>query len=119
MGTITIVDDDQLILDGMSHALRAEGYWVETFKDPIVALPKVIFEPPRLLILNGRMPRMHGIDFFQQYRRYSRRSVLICSASADKIAETLAALGQPADAYLAKPFSLRALTALVAAQMSR
>lgn len=54
MGTITIVDDDQPMLDGISRALRAEGYWVETFKDPIVALPQVIFEPPRLLILNGR-----------------------------------------------------------------
>lgn len=62
---------------------------------------------------------MHGIDFFQHYRRYCRRPVLICSASADEIAETLAALGEPADAYLAKPFSLRGLAPLVASLMPR
>lgn len=119
MGTISIVDDDRPILDSVSHALRAEGYWVETYEDPVVALPKVIFEPPRLLILNGRMPCLHGIDFFLHYRRYSRRPVMILSASADEIAETLAALGAPADAYVPKPFAMRTLIHLVAASMTR
>jgi DNA-binding response OmpR family regulator len=94
--------------------LRSEGYAVDTYDDPVAAWPKLISARPSLLILNGYMPRMHGIEFFLRYRSVSSRPVLFMSASAEEIESTLAALGTPADAYLQKTFSLHHLRELVA-----
>lgn len=109
MARITIVNDDRNILNFLRLDFEAEGYTVDTFQDPVIALPKVIFEPPNILILNGWMPRMHGIEFFKMFRRYSRAKVIILSFSAEEIEEHLAEIGLSADAYFYSPFPTRSL----------
>ena len=59
MAHIAIVEDEKNILTSLRLAFEHEGYSVETYDDPLVALPKLIFVPPDLLILNGHMPGMH------------------------------------------------------------
>jgi two-component system response regulator ChvI len=123
MKRIAVVDDEPTILTSLRLTLESEGYAVEVFSDPAVALPKLICVPPTLLILNGRMPGLHGIDFFLMFRQYSKAPVIFLSASADEIATHLQAIDRPATAYVNKPFSQRVLLALVAekaqAELSR
>jgi 5-methylcytosine-specific restriction endonuclease McrA len=83
-----------------------------------VALPRLICVPPDLLILNGRMPGLHGIDFFLNFRQFSKAPVVFLSASADEIAARLQAVGKPAAAYVDKPFSQRRLVEVVAATLA-
>ncbi|MCC0007751.1 MAG: response regulator [Hyphomicrobiaceae bacterium] len=109
MTTVTIIEDEKGTLTSLKMAFQAEGYHVDAFDDPLVALPKIICVPPRLLILNGRMPGMHGIDVFKTYRRYCKGPVIFLSASSDEIEEQLQADGCPANAYVAKPHSIRQL----------
>lgn len=118
MKRISVVDDEPTILMSLRLALEAEGYAVETYADPTVALPRLICVPPDLLILNGRMPGLHGIDFFLNFRQFSKVPVVFLSASADEIAARLRAIGRPATAYLDKPFSQRQVLALVAATLA-
>lgn len=113
MPTVTIVEDEKSILRSLELALSAEGFSVEAYDDPIVALPKVIFTPPDVLILNGTMPGMHGVVFYQKYREFSRRPVVFLSAWAEEIEEQLEEIGSPADAYVGKPFSMSTLIRLV------
>jgi two-component system response regulator ChvI len=113
MTSVAIVDDERSILISLRMHLQAEGYDVRTFSDPRTALPKLICEPPSLLILNGRMPGMHGIEFFQKYREFSRGKVIFLSASATEIAEQLEVIGLPADDYVQKPFDPRHVSDLV------
>ncbi len=112
MATVAIVDDEKNTLASLRMAFAARGHLVETFNDPVAALPKLIFVPPRVLILNGRMPGLHGIDFFVTFRSYCRVPVIFLSASACEIEQSLDAIGVPANAYVDKPFSQRALIAL-------
>lgn len=114
MAHIIIVDDERNICISLKMALQAEGHEVETFTDPLVALPKVIAVPPDVLVLNGRMPGLHGIDFFLEYREFSQRPVVILSASADEIEDELERRGMPANGYVGKPFLQRHLCNLIA-----
>lgn len=110
MTSITIVDDDPPSLVTLSVLFKAEGYWVETYSDPIVALTNVILVPPDLLILNGRMPGLHGKDFFKRYREFCRSPVIFLSAAASEIEQELAQQNLAAEAYIEKPFSMRLLS---------
>ena len=109
MTAITIIDDEKSLLRSLTFCLEAEGYNVEAFDCPIVALPRTVLQPPHLLILNGKMPAMHGIEFFLKYRADCTGPVMFLSASADDIELELEARGVAADAYVSKPFSQRYL----------
>lgn len=117
MKRIAIVDDDIATLKALRLALEAECYAVEMYSDPVAALPKLICVPPSLLVLNGRMPDMHGIDFFLMFRQYSKAPVIFLSASADEIKGNLEAAGRFATAYVNKPISQRVLLGLIAATL--
>jgi two-component system response regulator ChvI len=112
MKTIAVVDDEKNILTSLKMAFEAEGFDVRVFQDPVAALPKLIFEPPHLLILNGRMPEMHGIEFFKKFRTFSRAPVIILSASAEEISQQLDRIGLHANDYVDKPFSQRQVVSL-------
>lgn len=112
MTYIAIVWDERNILTSLRLCFEAEGFEVDTFEHPLVALPKLIFVPPHLLILNGHMPGMHGLEFFARFREYSRAPVVFASASADMIEAELARRGTPAEAYLEIPFSQRHIVQL-------
>ena len=115
MTHIAIVWDERDVLTSLRMCLEAEGFDVATFENPLVALPKLICVPPQLLILNGRMPGMHGLEFFARFRECSRAPVVFASASIEMIEAELARRGTPAEAYLEIPFSQR----LVVAEIKR
>ena len=105
MADVAIVEDERNILMNLRLQFEGAGHSVRAFQEPVVALPKLIFEPPELLILNGWMPRLHGIDFFVKFRQFSRAPVIFISASADDIQLKLEQMGMSADEYVQKPFS--------------
>ncbi len=112
MTVIAIVEDSTMQLISLKRSFQAAGYHVDTYADPVVALPKLIFTPPNLLILNGHMPGMHGIDFFLKFRQYSSAPVVFLSASAEEIHDHLDQLGVSAHDYVQKPASAKHLLML-------
>lgn len=114
MPEIAIVDDEPNILISLRLNFRQRGCAVRTYSDPCVALPELIAHPPDLLILNGRMPGMHGLELYRRLRVSSDVPVIFLSASAEKIAEELARCGTPAAAYFDKPFWQEELQRIVA-----
>ncbi|MCP4934981.1 MAG: response regulator [bacterium] len=104
MTDIAILEDDRNIRVSLGMYLEHEGYTVITYGNPLKALSELISFPPRLLVLNGRMPGMHGIDVFLTFREYSQSPVVFLSASVDEIEAKLEAIGKPAEGYVLKPF---------------
>lgn len=113
MAFVAVVDDNEQLLVSLRFAIAAEGHVVDTFADPLVALPKLVLVPPMVLILNGRMPGMHGIEFFLRFRELSRARVIFLSANASDIEERLLEVGTSADEYVDKPFSTERLIGVV------
>jgi DNA-binding response OmpR family regulator len=110
---VLIVDDDDSIRDFISMALSDRGYEVATAPDGGVALEMMASFRPDIVLLDMRMPAMDGWAFSSVYRetRSPRVPVVVLTAARDAGAS---AAEIRADAFLAKPFDLSDLLALVA-----
>jgi DNA-binding response OmpR family regulator len=110
---VLVVDDDESIRQFIEMALRDDGYEVATAPDGAEALLMVRSFAPQLVLLDMRMPTMDGWNFAAAYRGQPepRAPIIVVTAARDP-AEY--ALEIEADAYLAKPFDLHELRALVA-----
>ena len=109
---ILVVDDDDSIREFVAMALEDEGYQVVTASQGAQALQVAAATPPDLILLDMRMPVMDGWEFARIYRQQScpHAPIIILSAARNGAAIT-AEIG--AVDYLAKPFELAQLLALV------
>ncbi|MPY70294.1 MAG: response regulator [Alphaproteobacteria bacterium] len=115
---IALVDDDRNILASVSMALEAEGYTVRTFTDGEGALRGLIQRPADLAILDIKMPRMDGMELFEQLRQKSDMPVIFLTSKDDEVDEILG-LRMGADDYVKKPFSQRLLMERIRAVLRR
>ncbi len=109
---VLVVDDDPDIGEFVSLALSDQGYDVVTAPNGEAALLSIDEHPPRLIVLDMRMPVMDGWEFTHRYRqRPGPHAPILVFTAARNAAERASEI--EADAYLAKPFSLDELLALV------
>ena len=116
--TIALVDDDRNILTSVSIALEAEGFDVRTYADGEEALAGLSRQPPDLVILDIKMPRMDGLELLNRLRRTSRVPAIFLTSKDDEIDEVLG-LKMGADDYIRKPFSQRLLVERIRAVLRR
>lgn len=114
---ILIVDDDEIALEMLAHALTQAGYEVHQASDGREALALVRSGDYRLVISDWEMPRMTGLELCEAIRAedlsgYVYFILLTGRASAD---ETVAGLSAGADDFIAKPFHPAELIARVRA----
>ncbi|WP_442896890.1 response regulator transcription factor [Erythrobacter sp.] len=115
---IALVDDDRNILTTVSIALQAEGFVTRLYSDGETALKALIENPPDLAVFDIKMPRMDGMELLRQVRAHSPLPVIFLTSKDDE-ADEEAGLELGADDYIAKPFSLRLLTARIRAILRR
>jgi two-component system response regulator MprA len=61
--TIVVVDDDPSLVDALEDLLATEGYSVEGFTDPILALDRLRRGPlPDLALIDCIMPQLTGTE---------------------------------------------------------
>ncbi|WP_135080456.1 response regulator transcription factor [Terasakiella sp. SH-1] len=106
--TIALVDDDRNIITSVSILLEAEGYTVRTYRDGEEGLNGIMNNPPDLVVLDIKMPRMDGMEMLGQLRKDSQVPVIFLTSKDDEIDELLG-LRMGADDFIRKPFSQRLL----------
>ncbi|MDV7338404.1 response regulator transcription factor [Terasakiella sp. A23] len=106
--TIALVDDDRNIITSVSILLEAEGYSVRTYRDGEEGLAGIMNNPPDLVVLDIKMPRMDGMEMLGQLRKESQVPVIFLTSKDDEIDELLG-LRMGADDFIRKPFSQRLL----------
>lgn len=109
---VLVVDDDAGIRQLIQMALEGSGYDVATAEDGREALRAVKSHPPRVILLDMRMPVMDGWAFTRAYRQLPGPHAPIVVLTAARDAGEYAGEVE-ADAFLAKPFALRELLHLV------
>ncbi len=108
---IVVVDDEADIVDILAEALRADGYFAETFTHPVRACEYILASPPALVVTDLYMPYLSGAELVIQVRAvFSSLPIIIMSASANILGLALV----PAQGFLGKPFDLDELSELVA-----
>lgn len=112
MSKVLIADDDPDIVEALTMILEDENYAVEgTYGSE--TLEKVGSWSPQLLFLDLWMPGMNGRDICKQLKRHPlTRHIPIILLSANRDAEMIAKEVN-ADGFLAKPFEMDDVLALV------
>jgi two-component system response regulator ChvI len=105
---IALVDDDKNILTSVSMALEAEGFAVTTYGDGEAGLEGVLKDPPDLVVLDVKMPRMDGLEVLRRLREKSQMPVVFLTSKDEEVDQFLG-LRMGADDYITKPFSQRLL----------
>ena len=116
--TVALVDDDRNILTSVSIALQAEGFVVRVYADGDTALKALIDNPPDLVVLDIKMPRMDGMEVLRRLREKSEVPVIFLTSKDTEIDEALG-LAMGADDYIGKPFSQRLLIERIRAVLRR
>ena len=119
--TILLAEDEDDVRDLLGDYLGARGHAVLTAPDGAraLAVSRAHDGPIDLLLTDVIMPRMTGLDLAHYVRRERPDiDVVFMSGYAPRLAE-LRASGCPSAAFLAKPFSLRALDAAVQGLLAR
>lgn len=115
---ITLVDDDRNILTSVSMALEAEGFSVKTYNDGEEGLQGITENPPDLVVLDIKMPRMDGMEVLSKLREQSAIPVIFLTSKDDEVDEVIG-LRMGADDYITKPFSQRLLIERIRALLRR
>jgi CheY-like chemotaxis protein len=113
MKRILVVDDDPATREVVQELLESFDYAVASAGDGVEALELIRREPPDILLLDLRMPRMNGREVLEALRadpRGSRIPVVILSASGEDAAELAGRYGAQA---LGKPISIVPLLATI------
>ena len=87
--TIALVDDDRNILTSVTMTLEAEGFKVRTYADGAEALRGLTAQPPDLVVLDIKMPRMDGMEVLQRLRKGSTIPVIFLTSKDDEVDELL------------------------------
>ncbi|NGM52228.1 response regulator transcription factor [Caulobacter sp. 602-2] len=118
MAEITLIDDDENIVASVSLALESHGHTVKAYYDGVSGLEAVESNPPDLVILDVKMPRMDGMEVLRRLRQSSETPVIMLTSKDDEIDEILG-FNLGADDYMHKPFSQRLLLERVKAVLRR
>lgn len=116
---VLLVEDDQLLGDGVKTGLLQTGYNVDWVTDGLSALQAVKSEPFDLAIVDLGLPRLPGIDLIRQIRGMDLDIGILILTARDTIEDRVEGLDSGADDYLAKPFDLEELYARLRALQRR
>ena len=111
---ILVADDEPLTADMIALLLAFHGYEVVVAHDGEQALARARESKPHVVLLDNVMPGMEGPEVSRRLRAdpgFADRGVIVLFSSVDEIDVDWRAAG--ADAFLQKPFELRALPELV------
>lgn len=105
---IVIADDSRTAVTVLSFALAKEGYEVVTASDGVEALERIRETRPRLVILDGMMPRKDGFTLAAEIRADHAidpqpHIIMVTAEGRDDDCDHAVVAG--VDDFLTKPFS--------------
>ena len=118
MSRILIVDDEPDILLMLRMGLEDEGHDVVMAADGEMAMAKIGEQRPDLVVLDLMMPLLDGYGVLDRLRSVEDPPPVIVLSAKNERADVDRAMGLGATEFVAKPFDLDRLVALVEATLS-
>jgi two-component system response regulator QseB len=116
---LLIVEDDQLLGDGIQAGLTQEGYAVDWVEDGEAAETALLTNDYEMVILDLGLPKKSGLEVLKSMRAREEDTPVIILTAQDTIEDRVVGLDSGADDYLAKPFDLVELCARIRALLRR
>ena len=118
MAKILVVDDEKVLVKGITFNLKNEGYQVETGYDGEEAVELAREGNFDLIILDLMMPKIDGLQACMKIREFSNVPVIMLTARGED-ADKIIGFECGADDYITKPFNILELKARVRALLRR
>ncbi|CAH9049408.1 Transcriptional regulatory protein WalR [Pseudoalteromonas sp. CIP111854] len=118
MTKLALVEDDLELAQWIYEYLSAKQYQVVMYHDGQKALDALKNSDVELVILDGMLPTLDGLEVCKQLRQYSNVPILMLTARDEEIDEILG-LEMGADDYLTKPVRGRLLETRIKALLRR
>lgn len=112
---VLIVEDDEVLLDGLRTGLALEGFTadgVETIEDARLAVDTVEYDA---VVLDIALPDGSGLDLLTSWRSKETALPVLLLTARNSIRDRIEGLDKGADDYLGKPFDLDELAARIRA----
>jgi len=114
---ILVVDDDDIAVDVLEHALSQYGYQVTVARDGREGLELVRSGQFRLVVSDWEMPKMTGVELCQEIRRRSASGYIyvILLTSRHGTRSVVDGMNAGADDFVSKPFQPQELAVRIRA----
>lgn len=112
---ILLVEDDDMVAESLTIALRSSGYIVDRYCNGADAELAVATDSYAAIILDLGLPEVSGLDFLKRIRRKKVTIPVLILSAKDSYDERIEGLDCGANDYVTKPFHLGELEARIRA----
>src|ERR671921_1567177 len=119
MAKVLIIEDDEVIAQGMARHLSAAGFDAVGVANGETGLARLRYERPDVCVLDLMLPGIDGWKVIEQARSEGIGTPIVVVSARGTEHDRVHALEIGADDYLVKPFSMRELVARVGAAARR
>lgn len=118
---VLLVEDDELLGDGIRTGLKHYGHTVDWVKDGKSAndVLSTNYENFDVIVLDLGLPKLSGLDVLRKLRERNSATPVIILTARETIDDRVKGLDAGADDYLTKPFDLDELCARIRALQRR
>jgi two-component system OmpR family response regulator len=116
---VLVVDDEAVLAEMVSMALRYEGWNIATAGDGAAALESARSQRPDVVVLDVMLPDMSGLDVLRKLREETPQLPVLLLTAKDALEDRIAGLTAGGDDYVTKPFSLEEVVLRLRALLRR
>lgn len=103
---LLLVEDDEILGDGLKEGLTMEGYAVDWLVDGNMANEALKTNAYELVVLDLNLPGMDGYHVLDELRKRKDETPVLVLTAKDTIDDRIKGLDTGADDFVAKPFDL-------------
>jgi two-component system, OmpR family, response regulator len=116
---VLVVDDEAVLAEMVSMALRYEGWEISTAGDGATAIALAREHRPDVVVLDVMLPDMSGLEVLRKLREQIPGLPLLLLTAKDALEDRIAGLTAGGDDYVTKPFSLEEVVLRLRALLRR
>jgi two-component system, OmpR family, response regulator len=116
---ILLVEDDAVLVDGLTRVLQGQGMQVAVARDGMAADQQLQGAPFAVVVLDIGLPGIDGFEVVRRLRARGAATPVLLLTARDAVEDRVHGLELGADDYLVKPFATAELVARVRALARR
>ncbi len=116
---VLVVDDESVLAEMVSMALRYEGWNISTAGDGNSAIVAARAQRPDVVVLDVMLPDMSGLDVLHKLREENPQLPVLLLTAKDAVEDRIAGLTAGGDDYVTKPFSIEEVVLRLRALLRR
>lgn len=112
---LLLVEDDELLGDGIQSVLERRGMGIDWVKDGVSAMNSLKGSHYDVLLLDLNIPWLSGQEVISRLRNNGNQIPVLVLTARSEVVDRVSALDNGADDYLVKPFDIDELCARIRA----